>query len=226
MAHDPPDHIHRNRDFWNRKAADYVDKGRANWARPEPDWGIWDVRESALCILPAVGGLDPPVARQRLRTRGPDRGEAARRLHNALPVRHPGVGAALAVRGGLEGAQALTSLRASPPPITPRGRDLRQVRRLEGDGQEKGSPAATDSVMKVFAGYGASGQLNGTTNRTGRLAAARRVRAAAQRDSQRVAPDAGVDAGAEVGMVRFSIHPAIARVVRRMERSCRNRSRE
>jgi SAM-dependent methyltransferase len=58
MAHDLPDHIHRNRDFWNRKAADYVDKGRANWARPEPDWGIWDVRESALRLLPAVGGLD------------------------------------------------------------------------------------------------------------------------------------------------------------------------
>ena len=31
---------------WDRWAADYVEPGRAAWARPEPAWGIWGVPES------------------------------------------------------------------------------------------------------------------------------------------------------------------------------------
>jgi 2-polyprenyl-3-methyl-5-hydroxy-6-metoxy-1,4-benzoquinol methylase len=56
MAHDLPDHVRRN--VWNRWAAEYVETGRANWARSEPDWGIWDVPESALGVLPDVAGQD------------------------------------------------------------------------------------------------------------------------------------------------------------------------
>ena len=58
MASDLPDHVRRNRDAWNRKAADYAEPGRANWSRAEPGWGIWDVPESALGVLPAVDGHD------------------------------------------------------------------------------------------------------------------------------------------------------------------------
>ncbi len=58
MAHDPPEHVRRNREVWNRWAADYVEPGRAHWAQAEPRWGIWGVRESALGILPPVAGLD------------------------------------------------------------------------------------------------------------------------------------------------------------------------
>jgi SAM-dependent methyltransferase len=58
MAHDLPDHVRRNREAWNRWAADYVEPGRANWARAEPRWGIWGVPESALGVLPPVAGLD------------------------------------------------------------------------------------------------------------------------------------------------------------------------
>ena len=58
MAHALPDHVRRNREIWNRWAADYVAPGRANWARDEPDWGLWNVAESALGVLPDVAGMD------------------------------------------------------------------------------------------------------------------------------------------------------------------------
>jgi SAM-dependent methyltransferase len=58
MANDLPDHVRRNREVWNRWAADYAEPGRANWSRAEPGWGIWDVPESAVGVLPAVDGRD------------------------------------------------------------------------------------------------------------------------------------------------------------------------
>src|SRR5262245_5714813 len=58
MARALPDHVRRNRDTWDRWAADYAEPGRAAWARPEPRWGIWGVPESTLGVLPPVAGLD------------------------------------------------------------------------------------------------------------------------------------------------------------------------
>src|SRR5262249_43547976 len=58
MAPDPLDHVRRNREVWDRWAADYVEPGRAHWADAEPRWGIWGVPESTLGLLPAVAGLD------------------------------------------------------------------------------------------------------------------------------------------------------------------------
>ena len=58
MANDLPDHVRRNRDVWNRWAADYAEPGRANWSCAEPRWGIWGVPESALGVLPPVDGRD------------------------------------------------------------------------------------------------------------------------------------------------------------------------
>ena len=56
---DMPDHVRRNRAQWDAWADDYVATGRANWARAEPAWGIWQIPESELAMFPAtVAGLD------------------------------------------------------------------------------------------------------------------------------------------------------------------------
>ena len=47
-----PEHIRRNRDSWDREAAEYEGPGRENWAADEPRWGIWRVPESQLHVLP------------------------------------------------------------------------------------------------------------------------------------------------------------------------------
>jgi SAM-dependent methyltransferase len=48
-----PEHVVRNRGHWDAQAADYVAPAERAWAREEPAWGIWGVRESALRVLPA-----------------------------------------------------------------------------------------------------------------------------------------------------------------------------
>ncbi len=57
---DPPDelpeHVRRNRAYWDSIANDFVDRGRWAWAREEPAWGIWSIPESDVHILP--GDLD------------------------------------------------------------------------------------------------------------------------------------------------------------------------
>lgn len=47
-----PDHILRNRSGWDGWAADFVTPGEASWARDEPAWGVWEVSESSLGVLP------------------------------------------------------------------------------------------------------------------------------------------------------------------------------
>ena len=47
------DHVARNREEWDSWAADYVATGERNWAQDEPTWGIWDVPESELPLLPS-----------------------------------------------------------------------------------------------------------------------------------------------------------------------------
>jgi len=54
-----PEHVGRNRDFWNGIAAEYEADGHRNWATEEPSWGIWSVPESQLGVLPeSAEGLD------------------------------------------------------------------------------------------------------------------------------------------------------------------------
>ena len=48
-----PEHVRRNRDYWNGLAASYVADGRRNWGQEEPRWGIFSVPESQLRVLPA-----------------------------------------------------------------------------------------------------------------------------------------------------------------------------
>lgn len=47
-----PEHVRRNRAFWDAEAAHYVAGGERAWARAEPSWGIWQVPESRVGLLP------------------------------------------------------------------------------------------------------------------------------------------------------------------------------
>jgi len=49
-----PEHVLRNRGYWDRKAADYEATALRNWDRTEPSWGVWDVPEAEVGMLPAA----------------------------------------------------------------------------------------------------------------------------------------------------------------------------
>jgi SAM-dependent methyltransferase len=53
---DLPEHVARNRAYWDDQAHDYVPEGRRNWEAEEPTWGIFSVPESEVGLLP--GALD------------------------------------------------------------------------------------------------------------------------------------------------------------------------
>jgi SAM-dependent methyltransferase len=56
---DLPDHVLRNRALWDDWAKEYAAPAEESWWRDEPTWGIWDVPETELGVLPAdVGGKD------------------------------------------------------------------------------------------------------------------------------------------------------------------------
>jgi SAM-dependent methyltransferase len=48
-----PEHVARNRDYWDGLAGEYADAGHVNWASAEPTWGLFSVPESQLGVLPA-----------------------------------------------------------------------------------------------------------------------------------------------------------------------------
>src|SRR6185503_15733101 len=47
-----PDYVLQNRAHWDKQAADYVASGERHWAQSTPSWGIWNVPESDLHMLP------------------------------------------------------------------------------------------------------------------------------------------------------------------------------
>jgi SAM-dependent methyltransferase len=56
---DLPEHVRRNRASWDRAAAGYEASGHDRWASDEPYWGIFDLPESQVGLLPDdVAGLD------------------------------------------------------------------------------------------------------------------------------------------------------------------------
>lgn len=96
-----PDHVIRNRAAWNELAADFEPDGRRNWRREEPVWGIWNVPESQLGILPEdLDGLDAIelgcgtgyvsawLARRGARPVGIDNSEAQLATAKALQAEH------------------------------------------------------------------------------------------------------------------------------------------
>src|SRR3954452_10867970 len=48
-----PDHVARNRRFWNDYAPKWVEPGREDWEVGEPRWGIWRVPEAEVGLVPA-----------------------------------------------------------------------------------------------------------------------------------------------------------------------------
>jgi SAM-dependent methyltransferase len=52
------DHAARNREVWNADAENWVESGRRSWANPTPWWGMWEIPEEELGLLPDVAGLD------------------------------------------------------------------------------------------------------------------------------------------------------------------------
>jgi SAM-dependent methyltransferase len=51
-------HARHNRDYWTTQAADYVEPARRHWASDEPTWGIYEIPEADVGVLPDVRGLD------------------------------------------------------------------------------------------------------------------------------------------------------------------------
>jgi len=105
MAHEP-DYVLSNRAEWDGWAADYVETGERNWARDEPTWGIWNIPESTLPLLPddlegidaielgcGTGYVSAWLARRGARPIGIDNSEAqlatARRLQGEHGIDFP-----------------------------------------------------------------------------------------------------------------------------------------
>lgn len=58
-AADLPEHVAANRVAWDGFAADYAETGRRNWAAAEPTWGLFDVPEAEIGMLPTdLAGMD------------------------------------------------------------------------------------------------------------------------------------------------------------------------
>lgn len=58
MPEDLTEHAARNRESWVKEAPNYVANAERNWAAEEITWGILDVPESEVRILPDVAGKD------------------------------------------------------------------------------------------------------------------------------------------------------------------------
>lgn len=52
------EHARRNRAEWARWSAEHVEPGRRAWSADLPAWGIWNVPESELRVLPAIADRD------------------------------------------------------------------------------------------------------------------------------------------------------------------------
>jgi hypothetical protein len=46
-----PEHVTRNRAYWDDLARQYIEAGERAWAKQEPEWGIWHVPEPQIQIF-------------------------------------------------------------------------------------------------------------------------------------------------------------------------------
>jgi 2-polyprenyl-3-methyl-5-hydroxy-6-metoxy-1,4-benzoquinol methylase len=100
------EHVTRNRAVWDQRAADYAAPGERGWAQAEPTWGIWNIPEARLGVLPAdlagwdsielgcgTGYVSSWLARRGVRPVGLDNSAAqlatARQLQDQFGVRYP-----------------------------------------------------------------------------------------------------------------------------------------
>ncbi|MDZ7802044.1 MAG: class I SAM-dependent methyltransferase [Trueperaceae bacterium] len=51
--HDPSAHLRENRRHWDAQAPNWVAGGERGWAQASPTWGIWNVPDEELTMLPA-----------------------------------------------------------------------------------------------------------------------------------------------------------------------------
>jgi SAM-dependent methyltransferase len=101
-----PEHVARNRAYWDEQARDYADEGRNKWESEEPDWGLFSVPESQLGLLPrqldgrdaielgcGTGYVSAWLARRGARPVGIDNSEAqlatARRYQQEFGIEFP-----------------------------------------------------------------------------------------------------------------------------------------
>lgn len=47
-----PEYVAKNREAWDKWAAEYIPGGERSWAAEEPTWGIWGIPEADLRLLP------------------------------------------------------------------------------------------------------------------------------------------------------------------------------
>jgi ubiquinone/menaquinone biosynthesis C-methylase UbiE len=52
------EHAQTNRAYWDRTSDDYQQRHREFIGRPEPRWGVWQIRESELDVLGEIDGKD------------------------------------------------------------------------------------------------------------------------------------------------------------------------
>ncbi len=50
---DLPKHVRENRAYWDSMADDWIAPGERSWNSPEPYWGMWQIPESQVRMLPA-----------------------------------------------------------------------------------------------------------------------------------------------------------------------------
>lgn len=103
---DLPEHVRRNRIFWDDLARQYVTAGEEAWAQETPTWGIWGVPEAQVGMFPEdLAGQDAIelgcgaayvsawLARRGVRVVGIDNSEAqlatARRLQRQYRLDFP-----------------------------------------------------------------------------------------------------------------------------------------
>ncbi|MHB1949678.1 MAG: class I SAM-dependent methyltransferase [Gammaproteobacteria bacterium] len=52
------EYVIRNRVAWDEMSKDYAEAGRRSWQKEAPSWGIWEIPESEVKLLPEVKNLD------------------------------------------------------------------------------------------------------------------------------------------------------------------------
>jgi SAM-dependent methyltransferase len=100
------DHVLRNRAAWDGWAAEYAGPGLRRWAAVEPTWGLWNIPEAQVGLLPAnvngrdsielgcgTGYISAWLARRGARPAGLDNSAAqlatARQLQDRFELRFP-----------------------------------------------------------------------------------------------------------------------------------------
>lgn len=58
MNEELPEHVRRNRAYWDAYAPAWVEPGERSWAQTEPTWGVWDIPEGELHLIDDVAGCD------------------------------------------------------------------------------------------------------------------------------------------------------------------------